>query len=147
MGKFKITTGLILIFLVGVLSGVLGATIYGKYHMKKIVAGDPSLHQRTNLLRRGLSKRLDLTNQQEIEIGNILRESQDRIFEIRLKYLPEIKRISDQSFIKIKEKLDPYQREKLDELHKKLKERRARALFRRGNTKHMMPFKKDNGRH
>lgn len=131
MGKIKLVTGLILVFLVGAFAGALGTQVYNSYRMERLISYDSSLNRRTELLRQGLSKRLDLTEEQQKNISKILWESQDMIVGIRMKYLPEIKEISDQSLELMKAQLNPEQKEKLEALHKKLQDRRAKALLRR----------------
>jgi hypothetical protein len=56
-----------------------------------------------------------------------------------MKYLPEIKEISDQSLELMKAELNPEQREKLEVLHVKLQERRAKALIRRDRRENNGP--------
>jgi hypothetical protein len=139
MGKIKVAIGLILIFLVGAFAGILGAQIYHSYRIERRISYESSLNRRTDLLRQGLSERLNLTEEQQKNIDKILRESQDKIITIRMKYLPEIKEISDQSLELMKAELNPEQREKLEVLHVKLQERRAKALIRRDRRENNGP--------
>ncbi|MBN1848620.1 MAG: hypothetical protein JW932_08545 [Deltaproteobacteria bacterium] len=131
MGRIKLAIGLILVFLVGALGGVLGGQVYHIYRMERLVSYETSLNRRTDLLRESLTRRLELTEEQKTNIDKILRDSQEKIAFVRMNYLPEIKNISDQSLELMKAELNPEQRERLEELHVKLQERRAKALLRR----------------
>lgn len=131
MGKLKTAVGLILLFLVGVLAGILGTEIYYKHRMDRFIEGGPPSHRRMPSLIERFSRDFDLTEQQRIEIEKIMKESETRIFTIRQKYLPEIREILDQSFMRMSEELNPDQKEKLKKLHEKIKRRHNKALSRR----------------
>jgi hypothetical protein len=131
MGKLKIATGLILLFLVGVLAGILGTEIYYKYQMDRFVeGGPPPFHRRMPPLIKRFSRDFNLTKQQQIEIEKIIKESEAKIFAIREKYMPEIREIRDQSLMRMSEKLHPDQRKKLEKLYEKIKRRRNKTLMR-----------------
>jgi hypothetical protein len=128
MNRLKLIVGIILVLLVGALAGSLVTGIYYKHRIERFTSSGGSHHRRKAVMKR-LTSRLDLTEKQRIEIGKIIKESQARIFAIRREYLPEIRAISDQSFALIKENLNPEQKEKLVKLHKKLKDRNAKAFI------------------
>ena len=128
MNKLKLIIGVILVLLVGALAGSLGTGLYQKHRVERSASGDPSPHIRKAVMKR-LSNELDLTEEQRIEIGKIVKESQVKIYAIRRKYLPEIREVSNQSFALIQERLKPDQKEKLEKLHKKLKDRYAKAFI------------------
>jgi hypothetical protein len=129
MNRFKLLAGVILVFLVGTLAGSLGAGVYFKHRMERFAAGGPPRHLRKVLLMKRLSNELDLTKEQRIEIEKIIKESANKIFAVRRKYLPDIKEITDQSFALMKEKLNADQKERLEELHEKLKDRHAKTFI------------------
>jgi hypothetical protein len=128
MNKLKLIVGIILVLLVGALAGSLVTGIYFKHRIEQFASSGGSHHRRKAVMKR-LTNRLDLTEEQRIEIEKIVKESQSRIYAIRRKYLPEIREISDESFALIKENLNPEQKEKLAKLHKKLKDRHAKAFI------------------
>lgn len=128
MNKLKLIVGVILVLLVGALAGSLVTGIYYKHRIEQFASSGASHHRRKAVMKR-LSNQLDLTEEQRIEIGKIIKENQIKIFAIRRKYLPEIREISDQSFALMKEKLNPEQKDKLVKLHKKLKDRHAKAFI------------------
>ena len=129
MNKLKLAVGVIFILLVGVLTGSLGTGLYLKHRIERFAGGGPPPHLRKTLLMKRLSNELDLTGEQRIEIEKIVKESENKIFAIRRKYLPEIREISDKSFALMKEKLNLDQKEKLERLNEKLKGRHAKAFI------------------
>lgn len=66
-----------------------------------------------------LSHDLDLTTSQQDEIEEILRSSERKLFALRLKHMPEIEEVINQSFILMKDKLTDKQKEKLEDLQKR----------------------------
>ena len=124
MTKIKLAAGIILLLLLGAVAGSVGTGIYIRHRIEHI--GPPKPHKAHFLLRK-LSRELDLTETQQVEIGKILEESHTEITALRRKFVPEIKEITDQSFARIKKKLNKEQKQKLDKLHGKLKRWRKRG--------------------
>ena len=126
MNRIKLAIGIILLLLLGAVAGSVGTGIYIRHRIEHIAPAKPS---KAHFLLRKLSRELDLTEAQQVEIGKILEESHTEITALRRKFLPEIKEITDQSFALIKEKLNEEQKQKLDKLHGKLKRWRKRGHF------------------
>ncbi len=126
MNKIKLAVGIILLLLLGAVAGSVGTGIYIRHRIEHIAPAKPP---KAHFLLRKLSRELDLTETQQVEIGKILDESHTEITALRRKFLPEIKEITDQSFALIKEKLNEEQKQKLDKLHGKLKRWRKRGHF------------------
>ena len=57
MGKIRLAIGLILVFLVGGLLGILGTEIYYKYRMERILTKAPTLNHRIDMVTKRLSTR------------------------------------------------------------------------------------------
>ena len=129
MNKMKLFIGVVLVLLVGALLGSLGTGIYLKHRMSRFEPGRPPPHMRKDFIVKRLSRELDLTEAQRIEIEKIVEQSEAKIFSVRRQYLPEIKKIVDQSFVLMKDKLNANQQEKLQEIHERLKNRHAIALI------------------
>ncbi len=121
MNKFKLATGVILVFLVGIFTGSLGTGIYFQQRISRVTSGEPPAHVRAGMLMKRLSNKLNLTDAQRIEVEKIVQDSQQKIFSLRRKVLPEMEKITEQSFLLIKNKLNNVQNEKLDVLYKKIK--------------------------
>ena len=126
MNRIKLAIGIILLLLLGAVAGSVGTGIYIRHRIEHIAPGKPP---KAHFLLRKLSRELDLTEAQQVEIRKILEESHTEISDLRRKFLPEIKEITDQSFALIKEKLNEEQKQKLDKLHGKLKRWRKRGHF------------------
>jgi len=124
MNRIKLAVGIILLLLLGAVAGSVGTGIYIRHRIEHI---GPAKPPKAHFLLRKLSRELDLTETQQVEIGKILEESHTEITALRRKFLPEIKEITDQSFAHIKENLDKEQKQKLDKLHGKLKRWRKRG--------------------
>jgi hypothetical protein len=121
MKRWKLILGLLLVFVLGVLAGAFGTRIYLKdrfAHLRK----DPKARQA--FIMRKLSKELSLTPDQEIKIGKIVEQVGDRRRQYYRKNRPEIKKIMDEGFAKIRKELNNDQQKKLDELRAEFKKRR-----------------------
>lgn len=117
--KIKITAGLTAVFLLGILTGSLGTGIYVKHRIARFIKGD--LSERRAAVMRKLKNRLELTHSQQSEIAQIVDKSLAELHIFRLKHRAEAEAIIDQAAEKIKEKLNEEQRQKMDELVRKLK--------------------------
>jgi hypothetical protein len=129
MNKTKLAVGVIFVFLVGVLVGSLGMGMYLKQKFKRFEPGGPPPHKRHDLILKRLSRDLDLTQTQRVEIKKILEESEKKISAIRDQFMPKIEEISDQSFAAMKEKLNADQQKKLEQIKEKLDRRFAKAII------------------
>ena len=138
MGKIRLAIGLILVFLVGGLLGILGTEIYYKYRMERILTKAPTLNHRIDMVTKRLSTRLDLTEQQQIEIRKIVTMLETELFVTRQKYIPETKGIMDRYFALMKEQLNPEQKEKLDRIHSMLQHQRDKAPLRKDRIKNSL---------
>ena len=129
MNKTKLSIGVFLVFLVGVLAGSLGMGMYLKHQMKRFEPGGHPPPVRHGFIMKRLSRELDLTDAQRVEIEKIVKDSEARFFAIRNQFMPEIEEIADRSFAAIKEKLNADQQIKLERIQKKIRNRHAKALI------------------
>jgi hypothetical protein len=125
MNKFKLCVGVFLIFALGALAGSLGTRLYVRQRIVAFTRGGPPA---IRMLKR-ISRRLDLTQSQREKIDKIMAETQKELIDFRRKYHPEFVRIVDKSVGLMKESLNDDQKEKLDQLQKRLKHRRHRRKF------------------
>lgn len=123
MNKWKIVTGVILIFVFGVLIGVLGTGVYMKKY-RSLVRKKPE--ERTAFILKKLEKELVLTDSQKTEIEKILIATQQKIQGLFLQHRNEVRKLIDESHIEMKKHLDPDQSKKLDELRRKFEKRRKK---------------------
>lgn len=122
MNRFKLVTGIVLLFALGVLTGVLGANMYFKYRFERFRDAGPTA--RKELLMERFTRRLDLTPQQQEKISVIFEEMREGLFALRTKHQPELEEIRARSHARIKAILNPDQQEKFDEMIERLKQRR-----------------------
>ena len=122
MNRLKAITGIVLIFALGVLSGVLGNDMYYKNRIERFrEAGPPA---RREMFMKRLARRLDLTQQQQEKVSEIFAEMREELFALRTKHQPELAEIRARSHARIKAVLNADQQEKFDEMIERLKQRR-----------------------
>ena len=128
MKRWKLVSGLLLVFVLGILAGAFGTRIYLKdrfAHLRK----DPKARQA--FIMGKLSKELELTQDQKIKVEKIVEQVGAKRREFFLKNRPEIKKIMDEGFLQIKKELNNNQQKKLDVLREKFEKRRkARDVSR-----------------
>jgi len=128
--RWKLISGLLLVFVLGVLAGSVGTGFYLKHRLAPIIK-EP--RARKAFIMKRLSKKLNLTPNQKTKIEPIVEQMIEKRREYYRKIRPEIKRIMDQGFTQIKEELNEDQKKKLDELREKFqKHRRERKAKRLG---------------
>lgn len=115
--KFKTGIGIFLIFALGAMTGSIGTHLYFKNKMARFFVGDPAV--RTSIVMKKMSQELGLTEEQKIKIEPILKETHQRVLELREKHRPDVQFIMDTGFSQINEHLTEDQKEKFDRLHKK----------------------------
>ena len=121
MKRWKLISGLLLVFVLGVLAGAFGTRIYLKdrfAHVRK----DPKARQA--FIMRKLSKELGLTPDQNIKVEKIVEQLGEKRREYYRKNRPEIKKIKDEGFLQIKKELNNDQQKKLDVLREEFEKRR-----------------------
>ena len=127
MKRWKLLTGLLLVFVLGVL---LGSTGTGYYFTHRFAPPTMDRTTREAFIMDRLSKELNLTRDQQLKIGRIVDQMVEKRHEHFRRSRPELRRIMDQGFSQIKEELNENQRNRLDALREKF-ERRRRAQDRR----------------
>ncbi len=120
MNKLKLTTGVVLIFLVGALAGSLGTMIHFKHRLDRFSQGGPPPQAMTAMMMKRLSRDLDLTDAQQAEVRKIVASLQEDVSSIRRQIQPEMEAMNDKSFASIRELLDPEQKQKLESLHQRI---------------------------
>ncbi|MBW2599064.1 MAG: hypothetical protein JRC60_02980 [Deltaproteobacteria bacterium] len=127
--KLKVSVGVLLVFVLGILAGSFGTQAYLKYRVSHFV--QRGQEARAELFLGRLSRDLDLAEAQRTEIGKILRDSQQRLAQISQRCQPEIRGITEHGFAMIRECLSDEQREKFERLQRKFQQRRRHRMFRR----------------
>ena len=121
MKRWKLVSGLLLVFVLGILAGAFGTRIYLKdrfAHLRK----DPKARQA--FIMGKLSKELELTQDQKLKVEKIVAQVGAKRRELFLKNRPETKKIMDEGFLQIKKELNNDQQKKLDVLRAEFEKRR-----------------------
>lgn len=120
MNKTKLTAGIVIIFLLGCLTGGLAA----KYFYQREYHG-PRRHlpvsKRVDFIMKRLGENLELRSEQAERIRPIVEKGEREIAVLMKGVEPRMKKVHDWAFQAMRKELDPGQRRKLDELVKKLK--------------------------
>ena len=121
MKRWRLWVGLVMLFVSGVLIGFWG----GGYAQKKVVVQrlEAPPGERGKLIMRRLTRWLDLSEEQQREIGRIVSQTQDELHTEWAQHLPRVRQIREQSADDIRKLLTPAQQEKYDRYLEKQKER------------------------
>jgi Spy/CpxP family protein refolding chaperone len=118
MKRFKAVAGVMAIFTLGAMTGVLGAHLVVKHRIEMFhEKGPPPIKP---MFKKRIIDRLDLTPTQREAVEKILDELQVQLREIRQDFHPKIKAAFDASFDRIKALLDESQKKEMDILLKEL---------------------------
>lgn len=114
MNRWKVIAGILLIFILGVFSGVIGSGLFFKHHIKRFMdpAGPPPP---IRFLQRQLD-RFELSVDQQTQIDALFEEMNREFFELIRKSQPEFKLLFDRYISQIRKKLGPDQQEKLNRM-------------------------------
>jgi hypothetical protein len=112
MKTWKLVVTLLLVYFLGVFSGVLGVRLCAKYTIKKVVEGGPESVNK--MIVRRLAWDLRLTDEQEAEVAKIVREAQRDLSDVRKESKPRVERQLGAAAFKIRRLLDEEQRKKFD---------------------------------
>lgn len=118
--KLKFAAGIALIFFVGVLAGVLGAGIYFEARIEKMFHHGPP---KGKMILMRLTEDLELTPTQIEEIGPIVERFEEKVFEIKKRFSPQMKPLLDQFANQIRGVLNSEQRSKFDAIREKMQKR------------------------
>lgn len=121
MAKLKIISGVVLIFILGAISGALGTYIFYETRVEPYKKGG---HERRHeVIMKRLSRQLDLDREQYDQVGAVMQEISSEIRLVRAQYRPQIETILEQGQEKIRKILRPEQREKYEKIIAKYKGR------------------------
>jgi hypothetical protein len=126
--KWKLLSGLLLVFVLGILVGSIGAGFYLKY---RSAAPERGPRARKDFIINRLSKELNLTPAQKTKIGPIIEQMIEKRRDYYMKIRPEVKSIMEQGFSQIEQELNEDQQKKLKILREKFEKRRKKKRARR----------------
>ena len=131
MKKWRLVSGVILVFALGVLAGSAGTQAYHRHWVERFWK-DPA-SRRAAFLER-LTKDLHLSEAQQKDFLPIIEETDKKLEETLQSRRSDIKAIFDEGFARMKEKLNPAQQQMLEEL-------RAKHEHRYRDWKRKSPFR------
>ena len=117
----KVSIGVLLVFILGILAGSFGTQAYLKYRTSLFV--EKGYEARAERFMGRLVRDLDLTQAQQDEIGAIVTESHRKLSQISQRCQPEIRGIIERDFAMIRHILTDEQRQKFDQLQKRIQQR------------------------
>lgn len=115
--RSKLAVGVAAVFLAGVVVGVLGASLYFEARIDEMFHGRPPGGEQ--VLAR-LTKDLDLTPSQQVEIRPLIMDFDHRASVLREQFLPQMKVLHEQVTAQIRAKLEGDQLAKFDEITERL---------------------------
>jgi hypothetical protein len=139
MKLFKAIAGIAAIFILGVMTGVVGTSLVVEHRIDMFhKKGSPPIK---TMFKKRVIDRLDLNPAQREAVDKILDELQIQVREMRKDFRPKIKAAFDASFERIKELLDDAQKKKMEILLKELPDHfpHFRGFKDKEWDKHMMP--------
>ena len=117
MTRWKLITGLALVFIFGALAGSIGTGFYFKHKYPPRITNPEA---RKAFILEKLSRELSLTPDQKNKIGEIIQQTEGKRHEFFVKHRLEI----EQSMIQIRGELNADQQKKFDALREDFEKRR-----------------------
>jgi hypothetical protein len=122
MKSLKPIAGLLLVFILGAMSGSLVTYFVNISRMDAIIAGGP--RAREDVLIAKLTRKLDLDSQQREQVKSVIHETHEEMRLIRKKVHPQIEALLGDSQLRISSLLRPEQQEKFRKIIAQRKEHR-----------------------
>ena len=123
MRRLKPIAGILIVFLLGALAGVLSARFYATFETRK-PHHRPKLEERVEFIMKRLTDDLDLSATQQKEIRQIVAATEEKIQSIKDEYAPKVRALHDASLKEIKTRLSPDQQAELERMRAEWKRRR-----------------------
>lgn len=131
--RAKMVAGVLLVFLAGAILGGLGTRIHMEHRIRGLVREGPPARMVPRFIGR-LIHELDLPPDRRAEVEAVARELQKELIALRGKYRPELDAILNEHLDRIRERLTPEERERMDDFRERhWKERARRDRHRREN--------------
>jgi hypothetical protein len=122
--KLKLWSGLLVLFLSGIVIGAMGTWIIVENKaVDSLTRGRPDI---PGIIIKKLTRELDLDETQKERITKIVCRAYQELLELRKRHAPEKKEILERSRSMIKAELSPEQQKKLDAFHERKEKHRAR---------------------
>ena len=132
MKRWKIITAIVLVFILGVLTGVVGTGMALKHGPPFGLRGPEG---RKAFIMKRLERKLDLTAEQKVRVAAIVDRRHQKAREQFSRHREALQVFMAQSFAEIRQELTPPQQVKLDALQAEMEER----FRKRGRRFHPPP--------
>ena len=120
--KIKVIAGVLVVFLLGVVTGVLGTGIVIRHGIRKFTHRSPD-SSHTSLFMKKLSRELNLTEAQKPDVEKIVKEAEVEIRDMIRNSRDEFAKIMQQGHVQLRELLTPEQQQQLDEMFTRMRDR------------------------
>ena len=121
MNRWKLITGVLFVFIAGVLIGVLGT----KYYVQQRYFGIKHRPQeRTAFITERLTERLHLSESQQAQVYDLIKDMHQAADKIFREHKTEIDNYMDGRMSEVRDLLDTDQQEEFDAMMKEIKKRR-----------------------
>ena len=118
MNRWKITLRYGLVFMIGLVLGMAGSRLALKHRFAQAMQNRPAAQRQ--MMMRHLTRQLQLTKPQQIEIAHIMDAQLKALSEVRERHQPEIQAIFQQAEDEMKPHLLPKQQQKLDQIMERM---------------------------
>ena len=119
--RWGIWSGVAVVFLCGLLVGVVATTVYQDYQRHH--RGERGLAGLKQRAMKHLTRELRLSGEQQQAIEPIVTQAERELLRLRMAQQPRLEETLNRTTAAIKAKLNPDQQSKLDELYAKLRRR------------------------
>ena len=133
MKSKKAIFGVILVFILGILCGILATHLVYKCRFESILSGRAK--SREELIVKKLNRKLNLDSRQEEQIRAIIHGTHEEMKVLRNTFRPQTEAIIERSQAKISMILTPDQRKKYEQLIAERKERSRERGFKEPGDK------------
>ena len=117
MRKWKLWSGLAVLFLSGVLIGALSTGLFMKHSLERSLhQGEPGVR---HLVMNRLTRQLNLTESQKEYAEKVLCRTQSELRRLRQSHRPEFEEVMQRAIVDFKKELTPEQQRKLDTMYER----------------------------
>jgi hypothetical protein len=126
MNNRKAIAGVVVVFVLGILCGILATHLHYNYRIESIISGRGQ--SREEMIIKRLDRKLHLDEQQESQIRAIVHETHRELRALRNQFRPQTEAIIEQSQARISAILTPEQRKDYDQMIAEHKERMKKRI-------------------
>jgi hypothetical protein len=127
MQRSRAILGVVLIFVLGLVCGLLAANLLYNYRIESIITG--RAESREEAIVKRLDRKLDLDDRQEEQVRAIVHETQEGIKTLRTTLRPQTEAIIEKAQARIRSILTPEQRTIYEKMIAERKERIRKKGF------------------